>query len=123
MYISAFAISGYRSLVDVKITDMRSVSILHGLNNTGKSNILSALETIFERKLFVEETETPGDVTKHERKGNFWQGKIRDFRDNFYQGKREDITFTVSVAFENGELSFLKDVLGKLAAHLAKPTY
>jgi AAA15 family ATPase/GTPase len=56
MYISAFSISGYRSLRDVEIKDMLPICIFHGLNNSGKSNILSAMETIFRRKLVVEET-------------------------------------------------------------------
>jgi len=64
---------------------MLPVCIFHGPNNSGKSNILAAMETIFRRKLLVEET-TVGEVTKHEREGSFWQGGITQFRDNFYGG-------------------------------------
>lgn len=122
MYISSFSISGYRSLVNVKITNMLPVCILHGLNNTGKSNVLSALETIFRRKVLIEETKTTGgESTTHERKGSFWQGTIAHFRDNFYQGKKEDIIFSASVTFDNGEIAFLLDVLTQLSADLGNP--
>jgi AAA ATPase-like protein len=120
MYISSFSISGYRSLKDVKITGMLPVCIFHGLNNSGKSNILSAMETIFRRKLLVEET-TVGGVTKHEREGSFWQGRITGFRDNFYSNERDDITFTASVTLADEELTFLKDTLRELHPSLARP--
>lgn len=120
MYISSLSISGYRSLKDVNITGMLPVCIFHGLNNSGKSNILSAMETIFRRKVLVEETMV-AEVTKHEREGSFWQGRINQFRDNFYGGGKEDITFSVSVTLADGELAFLKEILGQLHASLSKP--
>lgn len=123
MHVSSFSISGYRSLLDVHIRDMRRVCIFHGLNNTGKSNILSALETIFQRKVWLDETETAGGVTTHERQGGFWRGRIPHFRDNFYQGRKDDITFSVSITFEHNELAFLHEHLAKLAKHFAKPEY
>ncbi|MFH1883327.1 MAG: AAA family ATPase [Planctomycetota bacterium] len=128
MYISSFNISGYRSLKNVQIPKMLQVCIFHGLNNSGKSNILSAIETIFRRKLVVEETTTDQatkieQVTKHEREGNFWQGRITEFRDNFYLNGKDDITFSVSICLTDDELAFLKDVLKRLAKHLAKVGY
>lgn len=120
MYISSLSISGYRSLKDVTISGMLPVCIFHGLNNSGKSNILSAMETIFRRKVLVEET-TVEEVTKHEREGSFWQGKIPQFRDNFSWGGRQDITFSVSVTFADAELAFLTEILKQLHTSLAKP--
>ncbi len=110
MYISSFTISGYRSLKNVEIKGMLPVCIFHGPNNSGKSNILSAIETIFRRKLLVDET-TAGGITKHERPGGFWQGRITDFRDNFFLNGKQDIEFSISVTFTNDELAFLNDVL------------
>jgi AAA ATPase domain len=120
MYISSFAIAGYRSLKDVKVPKMLQVCIFHGLNNSGKSNLLSAIETIFRRKTLVEET-TVAETTKHERQGSFWQGRITNFRDNFYANGREDIRFSVSVAFSGNELAFLSAVLRELHTSLAVP--
>ena len=126
MYISSFAISGYRSLKKVEITEMLPVCIFHGLNNSGKSNILSAIETIFRRKILVEDTtfsevHEDAEVTKVEevtkkleRVGSFWHGRISEFRDNFYLNGKDDITFSVSVFFTDDELAFLKDVLKHL---------
>lgn len=122
MYVSSFSISGYRSLKDVKITNMKPVCIFHGPNNSGKSNILSALETIFRRKLLLEET-VVGELTKpHERLGTFWHGRITNFRDNFYGGGKDDITFEVSVTLTDDELKFLRDILKQLHSSLGKLT-
>jgi len=135
MYISSFEISGYRSLKDVKIHKMLSVCIFHGLNNSGKSNILSAIDTIFRRKVLVEDTtytdygETQKDkegakveevVKKHERVGSFWKGQITGFRDNFYLNGKKDITFSVTVCFADNELKFLDRILKRLHHSLAR---
>lgn len=119
MYVSSLSISGYRSLKDVEIKGMRPICIFHGLNNSGKSNILSALETLFRRKLLVEET-TTGDVTTHRRKGSFWQGRITNFTHNFYFDGKEDITFSVSVTLTDDELTFMKEILKALHSSLAQ---
>lgn len=126
MYISSFSIAGYRSLKQIQIQDMLQVCIFHGLNNSGKSNILSAMETIFRRKLMHEATtfseiKVVDSVTKTEqvtkqlqRIGAFYQGRITGFRDNFYLNGKDDIAFSVSVTFSSLELEFLKDVLTSL---------
>lgn len=125
MYISSFAISGYRSLKNVNIPKMLQVCIFHGLNNSGKSNILSAIETIFRRKLVVEETTIDQttkieQVTKHEREGNFWKGRIIGFRDNFYLNGKKDIKFSVSVTFSDDELIPFREIMEHLKPFLAK---
>jgi AAA15 family ATPase/GTPase len=111
---------------------MLPVCIFHGLNNTGKSNILSAIEVIFRRKIIVEGTTftelknigdsmKPEQVTKHiERIGSFWQGRIFGFKDNFYLNGKNDITFSVTVCFKDNELQFLDDVLKKLHKSLGQ---
>jgi hypothetical protein len=120
MFISAFAISGYRSLKNIELRGMLPICVLHGLNNSGKSNILSAIETIFRRKVQVEET-TLGETTKHEREGSFWQGIITNFKDNFYMNGREDIKYSISITFADNELAFMNDILEKLKPFLAQP--
>lgn len=119
MYISSLSISGYRSLKDVKIAGMLPVCIFHGLNNTGKSNILAALETIFRRKLSIDETTTAGGVASPGAKeSSFWHGQITDFKDNFFQNGREDITFAVEITFADSELAPFKTILSKLKRSL-----
>ena len=131
MFISSFAISGYRSLKKVEITKMLSVCIFHGLNNSGKSNILSAIETIFRRKILAEDTtftevQEDAEVTKAEevtkkleRVGSFWHGRISEFKDNFYLNGKKDITFSVTVCFDDDELKFLEKILKSLDQSLA----
>lgn len=132
MYISSFNISGYRSLKDVKIPKMLQVCIFHGLNNSGKSNILSAIDMIFRRKIIVQDTTftelttvdgitKPEKMTKQlERVGSFWQGRIIGFKDNFYLNGKDDIIFSVTVCFDDNELKFLDDVLKRLHKSLAQ---
>ena len=121
MFISSFAISGYRSLKDVEIKDMLPVCVFHGLNNSGKSNILSAIETIFRRKIFLEETTATTESRREGREGSFWRGRIAGFRDNFYLNGKADISFSVSVTFADQELGFMNDVLGAFHHSLGKP--
>ncbi len=119
MYISSFNISGYRSLKDVKIPGMLPVCIFHGLNNTGKSNILAALETIFRRKLSIDETTTAAGVTSPGAKeSSFWHGQIAGFKDDFFQNGREDITFAVDITFSDSELDPFRGILSKLKPSL-----
>ncbi|MGD0058901.1 MAG: AAA family ATPase [Verrucomicrobiia bacterium] len=120
MYISSLAISGYRSLKNVEIKEMLPVVIFHGLNNSGKSNILSAIETIFRRKVVVEETTTADETKKLQRTGNFYQGRITDFRDNFYLNGRQDIIFSVSVTLTDSETAPFNEILKLLNPALTK---
>jgi AAA15 family ATPase/GTPase len=104
---------------------MLPVCIFHGLNNSGKSNILSAIETIFRRKLVVEETTIDQatkieQVTKHEREGNFWKGRIIGFRDNFYLNGKKDIKFFISVTFSDDELTPFREIMKHLKPFLAQ---
>ena len=48
MHIQDFEIRGFRSLVNVKLTNLPRVVLLFGGNGSGKSSILAALEAIFE---------------------------------------------------------------------------
>jgi len=70
--IREVAISGYRSLWNVSITDLGDgVNVFFGDNNCGKSNILEALETLFK----VERTDLPVS--------GFYSGELTNFIDNF----------------------------------------
>jgi hypothetical protein len=72
MKIKEAAISGYRSLWNVSITDLGDgVNVFFGDNNCGKSNILEALETLFK----VERTDLPVS--------GFYSGELTNFVDNF----------------------------------------
>lgn len=102
MYIQRINISGYRSLWDVTIGNLGPVNIFYGDNNTGKSNILAALETLF-RIEAVEEMETAV--------GRFLQGTLPNFVDNFTMkpgGERvEAIRFQVRLGLDDRDLQNL----------------
>jgi hypothetical protein len=72
MKIKEVAVSGYRSLWNVSITDLGDgVNVFFGDNNCGKSNILEALETLFK----VERTDLPVS--------GFYSGELTNFVDDF----------------------------------------
>ena len=71
MKIREVHISGFRSLWNVSITDLGDANVLFGENNSGKSNILEALETLFK----VERIDLPIS--------GFYQGELTNFVDNF----------------------------------------
>jgi hypothetical protein len=72
MKIREIKISGYRSLWDVSITNLGDgVNVFFGDNNSGKSNILEALETLFK----VERVDLPVS--------GFYRGELTSFIDNF----------------------------------------
>lgn len=107
MYIRQFAIDNFRSLKDVKIPRLNPITLLHGDNDVGKSNILAALEVIFRSKECTTEVVSPDGTRMEKRILGFWQGPLEGFRDNFYRDTYGPITFRVVIRFDPGELSRL----------------
>ncbi len=71
MEIREVSVRGFRSLFNVSITDLKNINVFFGDNNSGKSNILEALEIMFK----VEQKELPVS--------GFYRGPLSDFVDNF----------------------------------------
>lgn len=44
MFIESLHIQGFKSLADVELTDLNAINVFHGQNDTGKSNLLEALD-------------------------------------------------------------------------------
>lgn len=44
MFIESLHIQGFKSLADVELTDLDAINVFHGQNDTGKSNLLEALD-------------------------------------------------------------------------------
>ncbi len=44
MFLESFQVQGFKSLADVTLTDLSMINVFHGLNDTGKSNLLEALD-------------------------------------------------------------------------------
>lgn len=92
MNIVKFQITNFRSLVDFKVDDFSITTVFYGENNAGKSNILKALELIFQRKVQYQD----GDFTQPV---NFYEGIIKDFSNNFYNNNKAlTISFSVEIA-------------------------
>lgn len=109
MYIRKLEIKNYRSLEDFSIGSLNQFVVLYGHNDTGKSNVLFFLETLFKPK-FVEETiETTGGPDVRKSPTGFWKGEIEEFSDNFFKNKKVPVTFYVLLMIERDEI---KSILG-----------
>lgn len=116
MQITNFHINNFRSLVDVSIKKFDKITIFFGENNTGKSNILAALDLIFRRKIPYDPVKTVReDVTAPEGKPkNFWSGKIEPFVDNFYYDTKENIDFSIILDVDPVEIKSAHDAISLL---------
>ena len=109
MKVREFHIRGFRSLKDTKVSGLTPKNIFYGENNSGKSNLLLILETIFQSKetgpgIFLDEDLFDENLPRHPTP--FWQGYISDFSENFYMGGDDSIEFEV---FLQVEPSFILD--------------
>ena len=62
MYIHQFSVKNYRSLKDVSVGGLSRAVIFYGDNDSGKSNILSFLEIVFQPKYTEQIIEAPGET-------------------------------------------------------------
>lgn len=101
MKIKNFSITNYRSLVDFKVEEFDATTIFYGLNNAGKSNILSALELIFNRKR--QYNAASGDFSLP---GSFVSGTVENFISNFYnKDNSKTIEYTVTIVASKNEFT------------------
>ena len=104
MYIHQFSVKNYRSLKDVRVGGLSKAVIFYGDNDSGKSNVLSFLEIVFQSKYFEDITEVPEEKFVQKKPSGFWQGQIDNFSNNFYLNSQDPITFTVLIKIERSEL-------------------
>ena len=90
MIIREVSVKGFRSLWDVSITDLGIVNVFFGENNSGKSNILEALEILFK----VEQEELP--------LSGFYQGELSNFVDNFTVQPDGAVATTINISCKVG---------------------
>jgi AAA15 family ATPase/GTPase len=104
MYIHQFSVKNYRSLKDVSVGGLSKAVIFYGDNDSGKSNILSFLEIVFQPKYFEDITEVASEKFEQKKPSGFWQGQIDNFSNNFYLNSHAPITFSVLIKIERSEL-------------------
>lgn len=115
MLIKELHITNFRSLKDLKIPSLASAVVFHGANNSGKSNILLAMETIFSAKWAGAGVSLPQDISGSTpsppaRPTPFWNGFINNFGDNFYMGIYKDIEFSVRLEVPPSHFEKINDV-------------
>jgi len=120
MYIHQFTVHNYRSLKNVSIGDLSNAVILYGENDSGKSNILSFLDVVFQQKYTDEVIEGPNGKFVQKKSSGFWTGQIIDFSNNFYLNNQKPITFSIQIKIERSELLEIKRFPKKFVEMLPK---
>lgn len=116
MKIKNIEIDGYRSLKNVKINDLSDINIFHGENNTGKSNILKALEVFFSEKYIFKPliSGKPGEAeVKGETREIGFEGKVPIEESDFYTFEKGSIKFYVELELDNKDIGVIKIKLEK----------
>lgn len=105
MTIENFYINNFRSLVDFKTESFDTTTVFFGENNAGKSNILKALQIIFQRK----PQDSEGSLTSPV---NFYSGIIEDFSHDFFNNNTTlSIDFSVKLSVMLDELDIDSKVI------------
>ncbi len=120
MYIRSFKIENFRSLKVININRLNPITLFHGDNDVGKSNIIAALEIIFKSKEHDETVSSPKGRMVSQRILGFWEGSISNFGDNFHLGSLDSIKFSVTFRFETDDLNALTSKF-KETATLIRP--
>lgn len=124
MKIVKVEIDGYRSLKNVKIQNLADINIFHGENNTGKSNIIKALEIFFsEKKVFKKIVGTKaGELEKTiEKREMGFVGKVPLEDSDFYNLEKQPIKFTVELEMNKEEMEGIKKKIEKEEAKKLAP--
>lgn len=120
MYIYKFNVKNYRSLKKVDVGDLSKAVILYGENDSGKSNILTFLDVVFQQKYTEEIIQTSETKISQKRSVGFWQGQIVDFSNGFYLNNQQPISFSVYLKFERAEVLGIKNLPKAFSALLPK---
>ncbi len=110
MYIYKFTVNNYRSLKNVDVGDLSPAVIFYGENDSGKSNILTFLDVIFQQKYIEEIIQSPNASLVQRRSTGFWEGQIADFSNNFYLNNQQPIAFSICLKFDRAEVLAIKSL-------------
>lgn len=116
MKIEKFKVKGYRSLKNIEINDLSSINIFHGENNTGKSNILGALEIFFsEKNIFkpISGKEAGEPEIKAEQIEIGFEGKVRIEESDFFIYEKQPIKFDVEIELNENDVKEIRNGLVK----------
>lgn len=116
MKIISVEVKNYRSLKDVKVGSFKTINMLYGYNNTGKSNFLRFIEQIFRRKgRIIEVTFADGANIRTERRletSGWWDGEFSHSAFMFTDDDKDSIiTFRILMEIVHNELGTLHEKL------------
>ena len=111
MKITSITVANFKSFSKTEKLEFFGINFIFGFNNSGKSNLLKLIDTIFSRKIISESTEYETKdgtaIRVKEEKGNFWEGIIENHNNIFRFGAAKGIEFEVSVQLTQKEISGL----------------
>lgn len=102
MYIQSFKITNFRSFENLELDDLPPLFLLFGLNGSGKSNLLAALEAIFSRKL-----QHPYQPGAPQDFAPFYRGLLPHFHHNYHRNNPTNIDFEIVLRTSKNELENL----------------
>lgn len=110
MKIKSISTENFKSLAKLEIDSFLEINFVFGFNNSGKSNLLKLIETIFSRKLDI--VAVSGDFGQRTtvNKSDFWDGVIQRHNHIFRFGvnpSSSPITFKVEIALNDTEVQKL----------------
>ncbi len=117
MRIRRFEISNFRSLESISVGSVTGVAVFHGENNTGKSNLLAALEAVFRSKVGEAKSRVPSEELPATRVTPFYYGRLQNFSDSFRLGSSEPIRFNIRLEASAAEITSIHD-LDRAVVHL-----
>ncbi|MBE3138003.1 MAG: AAA family ATPase [Thermoplasmata archaeon] len=115
MQLKRVEVKNFKSLENVTVASLRTMNMLYGYNNTGKSNFLRFIELIFRRKIRLGSVKyvdvVPTELRTEEQVG-WWEGQFEHPAFMFTDDRRDQlITFAFDIAISHDELGELSDRL------------
>lgn len=116
MKILSISARNYTSFEELFVYDCKSVNMIYGFNNSGKSNFLKLLELIFRTKRRVRTIAIEGGLSEtipvDEGDLNFWEGPVENAQYVFHDGNRTTpITFEIIIGFYLSDLKVQEPLL------------
>src|SRR5690625_1165599 len=100
MYIESLKVTNFRSLKDFKIEFNKGYNLLIGKNNTGKSNVLKALNKIINKQAKFSRNDT-STINNASRKSPHFS--LRTNRDSFEKRNKDYYRNNNKIAYETFE--------------------
>lgn len=118
MQIEKIEVKNYKSLKDFTINNLHEINLIHGLNNSGKSNLLKFLKLVFGEKeiqSFQKYTDEDGELRTRrtvEQTLPFYDGVIYEPYIFWNNDRHNSISFSILIGFDSNSFPFNDRLIG-----------